>query len=260
MDLIHDSVTEHIVIRQVAPSRIRFWLAQAIEDIRRAPADSLFYGALFVLMGYILTYYFTTSPAYMLALSTLFLLAGPFLAIGLYDLARQREGVKRHERVALRHSLVAWRGNIQGFTLYAALLAVMAFTWFRVSLLVFALFFDYTALPSLGDILTELFDPQNLVFLLVYFASGFLFALVTFVASAIAVPMMLDKDVDTVTAMITSFMVVQKNPKTMALWAAIIVGLTGLGLLTYFVGLLIVMPIIGLATWHVYRDTVSYEH
>ncbi|MBV8048918.1 MAG: DUF2189 domain-containing protein [Paludibacterium sp.] len=260
MDLIHDTVTEHIVIRQAAPSRIRHWLRQAVEDIRRAPADTLFYGALFVLMGYVLLYYFTMAPAYVLALSTAFLLAGPFLAIGLYDLARQREGVKRHERVSLRRSMVAWRGNVQAFTLYAALLAVMAFTWFRVSLLVFALFYDYAALPSLDDIVARLLDPQNIVFLLVYFAAGFLFALVTFVASVVSVPMMLDKEVDTVTAMLTSFMVVQRNLKTMAWWAAIIVLLTGVGLLTYFVGLLFVMPLVGLATWHAYRDMVAFEH
>jgi uncharacterized membrane protein len=260
MDLIHDSIVEHIVIRRVTPKRIHYCLARAIEDLRRAPADALFYGALFVAMGYALVYYVATAPAYVLALSTLFLLVGPFLAIGIYDLARQREGVKRHERVSLLHSLLAWRSNTQGLTLYAVLLALVAFGWFRVSLLVFALFFDYATLPSLSDILTHnLLESQNILFLLVYLACGFMFALATFVASVVAVPMMLDKDVDAVTAMIASFLVVQKNVVTMGYWAATIVLLIGLGLASYFVGLLIVMPLIGLASWHVYRDTICYE-
>jgi uncharacterized membrane protein len=105
----------------------------------------MFYGAVFVLMGYLLIAYFDSAPQFVLTLSTLFLLAGPFLAIGLYDLARQHENVFATQRVNLWHSMIAWRVNLPGFTLYAALLALMVFGWFRVSLLMFALFFDTAA-------------------------------------------------------------------------------------------------------------------
>lgn len=259
MELIHATTTEQIVIHPLSPAHIVRWLRLAAADLRRAPTDGLFYGAVFVLMGYSLVLYFNSAPQVVLTLATLFLLVGPFLAIGIYDVARQIEDRGAHEPISLRHSLVAWRENVQGFSLYAALLAILVFSWFRVSLLIFALFFDYAALPSMGQLLTQVLLPQNLGFLLVYMGSGFLFALLAFAASAFAVPMMLDKDIDTITAMLSSMQAVQKNLMTMVLWAAMIVGLTIIGLATYFVGLLLVMPLIGFASWHAYRDTISYE-
>ncbi|BEV73381.1 MULTISPECIES: DUF2189 domain-containing protein [unclassified Paludibacterium] len=260
MELTHDSVTEHVIIREVLPGRIRHWLQLALEDLQRASADALFYGAIFVLMGYAATGFFSATPLVVLILSSLFLLTGPFMAIGLYDLARQREGIKRHGQVSLWRSLLAWRHNLQGISLYAAMLAVLAFCWFRLSLLLFTLFFGAAMLPSLGDILLHLSRTPNAAFLLSYFAAGLLFALVAFVASVIAVPMMLDKEVDTMTAMLISLRVVQKNIKTMTWWAAIIVVLTGIGLATYLIGLVFTMPLIALASWHAYRDTVSYQY
>jgi len=260
MDITHHSMTEHIVIRHVTPAQTLHWLRLAAQDFRRASADALFYGVMFVAMGYAQVIYFTYAPSVILTLSTLFLLVGPFLAIGLYDLSRQMEGQKGRVRVTLRHSMIAWRDNPQGFTLYAALLAVMAFAWFRVSTLLFALFYDYSTVPALDKLFADAFLPQNRAFLLVYFGTGFFFAVVTFAASVVAVPMMLDKEVDTITAMIASVQAVRANKLTMSLWAAIIVILTAVGLATLFVGLLVLMPLIGMATWHAYRALITYEH
>jgi uncharacterized membrane protein len=259
MDITHHSVTEHVVIRHQTPAQTVQWLQRALRDLRRAPADALFYGILFVGMGYALAIYFEAAPSVILTLSTLFLLVGPFLAIGLYDLARQLEGQPAKAHVSLRQSLVAWHENLQGFTLYAALLAVVAFMWFRVSLLMFALFYDYSMVPTLNKLFVDAFLPQNRVFLFAYFATGFFFALVVFAASVVAVPMMLDKEIDTVSAMIASFQVVQQNLLTMTVWAAMIVLLTAVGLASFFIGLLVTMPLIGMATWHAYRDLITYE-
>ena len=259
MDITHGSSREHPVVHHVEVSQTMVWLQQGLKDLRRAPADAMFYGAVFVLMGYLLIAYFDSAPQFVLTLSTLFLLAGPFLAIGLYDLARQHENTFATQRVNLWHSMVAWRVNLPGFTLYAALLALMVFGWFRVSLLMFALFFDTAALPSLDSLLTNALLPENMTFLLAYFGVGFLFAVAVFSLSVVAIPMMLDKDVDTVTAMINSVQAVYKNLLTMAVWAVMIVALTAVGFATYFIGLIVIMPVLGLASWHAYRAMISYE-
>lgn len=219
----------------------------------------MFYGAAFVLMGYLLISYFDSAPQFVLTLSTLFLLGGPFLAIGLHDLARQHEEIRAPQRVNLWHSMTAWKANLPGFTLFAALLAVLVFGWFRVSLLLFALFYDTAALPSLDELLANALLPANLPFLLAYFGVGFLFAATVFALSVVAIPMMLDKDVDTVTAMINSVQAVYKNLLTMTVWAAMIVALTAVGFATYFIGLIVIMPVLGLASWHAYRAMISYE-
>jgi uncharacterized membrane protein len=260
MDLIHESITEHIVIHQVAPARVWHWLKLGFQDMRKVPGDAVFYGALFVLMGYLLRRYFISDPSLDMTMSTIFLLLGPFLAIGIYDLARQMENQKgARVTVTLHHSMVAWRENLQGFTLYAALLAILVFSWFRVSMLMFALFYDFSNFPAMNQLLANAWLPENRGFLLAYFGTGFFFAAVTFAVSAISVPMMLDKEVDTVTAMVSSVQAVYRNLLTMSLWAGMIVLLTAVGLATYFIGLLITMPLIGLATWHAYRELITYE-
>ena len=259
MDITHGSSREHPVIHHVSVSQPFAWLRLGMQDLLKSPADAMFYGVAFVLMGYLLISYFNSAPQFVLTLVTLFLLAGPFLAIGLYDLARQHEALRGKQRVSLLHSMSAWKANLPGFTLFAALLAVMVFGWFRVSLLMFAMFFDTAALPSLDAIMLNAFSPDNMTFLLAYFGVGFLFAVAVFSLSVIAIPMLLDKEVDTVTAMVNSVQAVYKNLLTMAVWAAMIVILTAVGFATFFIGLIVIMPVLGLASWHAYRAMITYE-
>ncbi|KMN35910.1 MULTISPECIES: DUF2189 domain-containing protein [Chromobacterium] len=259
MDVTHDIPRDRPVARKVETLRPLQWLKKGFRDFQKAPADCLFYGAVFVLMGYLLTLYSEHSPELIITFATIFLLAGPFLAIGLYDIAKQMEAFDGHGRVKLAHSMSAWRVNLPAFTLYAALLAVLVFGWFRVSLLMFALFYDTAALPSLNDIVVNAFNPDNIVFLVAYFAVGFLFAQVVFSVSVVSIPLMLDKEVDTVTAMIASVQAVLKNVLTMGIWAAIIVALSAVGFVTYFLGLIIIMPVLALASWHAYRDLITFE-
>lgn len=257
MDITHQPSQIRPVARHVAPAAVFEWLRLGWRDLRKAPGDSLFYGAAFVLMGYLLTLYFSLAPEFVITLSTLFLLAGPFLAIGLYDIARQLE-YYRGSRIDLAKSMTAWRHNLPSFTLYAALLAVLVFGWFRVSLLMFALFYE-TAVPTFDALLADLFNPANLSFLVAYFGTGFLFATLVFALSAVSIPMMLDREVDAITAMIASLQAVYRNLLTMLVWAGMIVLLTAIGFATYFIGLMITVPLIGLATWHAYRALIAYE-
>ena len=257
MDITHPSSSEHVVIAHVSVSQPFQWLRLGWQDLRRAPANTLFYGAVFVVMGYLLNMYFDFAPEYVITLSTLFLLAGPYLAIGLYDIARQLE-LQGSQRVSLVHSMTAWRVNMPGFTLFAALLAVIVIGWFRVSLLMFALFYE-GSVPSLAVLVSSVWAIEHSAFLVAYFGSGFFFAIAVFALSVCAIPMMLHKDVDTITAMVNSVQAVYHNLLTMLVWAAMIVALTAIGFATHFVGLLLIMPLIGLASWHAYRALIHYE-
>ncbi|MEO2218127.1 DUF2189 domain-containing protein [Chromobacterium vaccinii] len=260
MDVTHHDVPPvRPVARKVELRQPLQWLKRGFRDFQKAPADCLFYGAVFVLMGYLLGAYVEQAPELVITFATIFLLAGPFLAIGLYDIAKQMEAFDGHGRVKLLHSMAAWRTNMPGFSLYAVLLAVLVFGWFRVSLLMFALFYDTAALPNLNEIVADAFNPDNLEFLIAYFAVGFLFAQLVFSVSVVAIPLLLDKEVDTITAMIASVQAVFRNLLTMGIWAAIIVVMTVVGFVTYYLGLIIIMPVLALASWHAYRDLITFE-
>ncbi len=232
------------------------WLRKGVEDLRAAPGASLFYGAVLAAMGFILGR-FVGQAAYELAFVTGFLLVGPFLAMGLYDVSRRRE---RGERVALGETLLAGRTNAPAIGFYALILALLMAVWIRVSVVVVALFFE-GGVPTIETLLRDIVASESgIVFLLVYLAAGSGFALLVFATSVISLPMLLDRSgMDTLTAMISSFNALRLNLAPMLLWAAIIVVLVGLGFATFYLGLIVALPVIGHATWHAYRETIEPE-
>jgi len=229
------------------------WLRQGWDDLRAAPAPGLFYGAVLALMGFALTRYY--SGAVGLALTTGFLLVGPFLAIGLYEVSRRRE---RGAAVVLAATLVAWKANFPSIGFYALILTLSLAVWIRVSVVVVALFFP-DGTPTAAQFLGALGrSPDAWAFLLAYSAAGTGLALLVFATSVVSLPMLLDREkMDVVSAMIVSFKVLRSNFRPMLVWGAIIVVLTALGFASLYIGLIAVLPLIGHATWHAYRDTVA---
>lgn len=240
-------------VRSVSAAAPLRWIRLGWADIRRAPLASLFYGVAFAVMGTLLQW-FVDRAAVELALVTGFLLVAPFLAIGLYDLSRAGEA---GDPVVLADSMSAWQVNAGAVGLYALILALLMAVWLRVSVVVVALFFT-GGLPESGKLLPELLaSTDGLVFLAVYGAAGFGFALLVFATSVVSIPMLLDRrDMDTLTAMIVSVNAVRLNFLPMLWWAAIIVLLTVIGLATWNLGLVLTLPLIGHATWHAYREVV----
>ena len=111
--------------------------------------------------------------------------------------------------------------------------------------------------PSLEDLVVNTFlRPQGLPFLVFGTAVGAVFAGLVFAISAVSLPMLLDRPLDVMTAIVTSVRAVTANPRPMLLWAALIVGFTGAGLITLYLGLIVTVPLIGYATWHAYKDLV----
>lgn len=227
------------------------WLVFGWRDFVRCPQVGLFYGACFFLMGHALWFVFQAAPAYVLALSAGFLLMGPFLCLGLYDASRACESGRRP---SLRASLTAWRPTLGSMALFAGVLLILEMLWGRASLVVFAVTFN--TMPSTENLLKVLFSLQNLEFLVTYAVVGALFAGLIFVTSVISIPMILDRQVDAISAGLTSIRACLQNPGAMWLWGALITLTVGLAMLPWFLGLLVVGPVLGHATWHAYRGIV----
>jgi len=228
------------------------WLALGLRDFTRAPAIGLFYGACFVGMGWALLAVFKHAPAYVLALSAGFLLMGPFLCMGLYHVSRQLE---RGAPVSLLASLLAWRTRTGTLAIFGFALLVIEMLWGRVALVIFALSFD--GMPDFQGSLLKLLDPANAGFIVAYLGAGALFAGLIYAISVVSIPMILDRGVDAISAALTSIRLVLTQPLVLLCWGAVITLLVVLALLPGFLGLLVVGPVLGHASWHAYRAAVG---
>lgn len=228
------------------------WLRLGWRDFIRHPGIGLFYGLCFVAMGWGLFKVYEHAPAYTLALSAGFLLMGPFLCMGLYQVSMRLE---RGEQPDLGDSLTAWDSHMGQMAIFGGVLLILEMLWARASLVVFAISFD--GMPDFAGSLSKLIDPENLGFLVVYLGVGAVFAGLIYAVSVISIPMMLDKQVDAVTAGLTSLRLVLSQTGVMLWWGALITVLIVLAMLPAFLGLLIVGPVIGHASWHAYRAAVA---
>ena len=228
------------------------WLSLGLDDLHAAPATSLFYGAAFALMGWAIVYFYGHAYSLTVGLISGFMLLGPGLAMGLYALSSQREA---GEVPRLRPSLTIWRANLSNLGIFALVTGVVFLIWARASMVAFAVFYS-SGLPTAVDFLRELAAFENVEFVIAYLLIGGCFAAFIFAISVVAVPLMLDRNEDAISAMLVSLATVAKNPLPMLVWAALIVILAGIGFITAFVGLVLTMPILGHATWHAYRAMI----
>lgn len=229
------------------------WIGRGVADLKACSIPSLFYGFCFAAMGLLITAVFARAYEYTSAVTSGFLLLGPFLAMGLYEISRRRQ---LGQSCALAPTLTVWRRNAGNIGIFAVVLGVVFLVWVRASLVIFALFYT-SEMPSLAGFLDQVLSLENLEFLLVYFGVGLVFAFIIFAASVVSIPLMLDRNQDAISAMLGSFRVLLRNPGAMLLWALLIVGLTLIGFLSFHVGLVVTMPIIGHASWHAYRELVE---
>jgi len=227
------------------------WLRLGLRDFLRCPGIGLFYGACFVVMGWALLKVYESAPAYVLALSAGFLLVGPFLCLGLY---RVSQSLERGDKPDLGDSLLAWETRTGTLAIFAFVLLVLEMLWGRASLVIFAVSFD--GMPDFKGSVLALFDPENLGFIVAYLGVGGVFAGLIFSISVIAMPLILDRPVDAISAGLTSLRLVLGQPGVMLVWGALITLLVVIAMLPWFAGLLVVGPVLGHASWHAYRSAV----
>jgi uncharacterized membrane protein len=243
-------------VRSISAGQAFTWLGAGWRDLRAAPVQSGFYGVVFAVVGWLALGLLGQLAYLVTAMISGFLLLAPFLAIGLYRISQQLE---TGQRPRLGDSMTAWRRNYGSIGLFAAFLGFAFIFWERISAILFALFhgLDVPKVDNLGGwifLLSE--DP---VFLVLYVGLGAIAAATVFACSVVSIPLMLDRHVDPVTALITSVRATMKNRFALAVWAVTIVVLVAIGIATWFIGLVVIMPVLGHASWHAYRDLVDRD-
>jgi len=241
-------------IRRVAFDAPWNWLGAGWRDLWSAPQISLIYGAGFSFAAYALVWSLLRSDSLplILPLAGGFLLLGPLLAVGLYEVSRHRE---RGTVARFSDVLSAGSGARGRLALFGMILLLINFVWMLIAFLLFMLFFGAAEIPPMEEFIpTLLFTPHGLGLSITGTAAGAVLAAFTYAVSAISVPMLLDRKVDPVTAALLSIHAVRLNLPAMLLWAALILALSAVGVLALFVGLTVTFPLIGHATWHAYRE------
>jgi uncharacterized membrane protein len=214
------------------------------QDFRRAPGHSLAYGAIFVITGWLLLYFAWAHENNALVFSLLFgfLIMGPVLAFGLYDISHQlelgRKPAFRHERQKAFHEM--------GHELMFALMLGMMFV---VLAIVLSMVFGVE--QTIGQATVSYAVSPSVVAVI---SAGLVFCV-----SAFALPMILHQDADATTAILTSINAVLRNKRVSALWALLIFALTAVGFATALIGLAFIVPVLGYASWHAYRETIITE-
>lgn len=231
------------------------WLVLGWNDVRRAPAIAMLYGLCFWAMALLIAWVFRASPHYTMSIASGCLLVGPFVAMGLYDVSKSLE---QGQKPDLLRSLTCWRSHLASMGMLVMVLVVLEMIWARASMVVFAVFFD-TGMPTTASVLQTVLRRENWEFILVYTAVGGAFAALVFACSVVALPTILDRDTDALTACITSMRVVGLNMGVMALWGLVITVLVVASLWWYGAGLLLIGPLLGCASWHAYRSSVQAD-
>lgn len=236
--------------RHLSASAPMAWLAAGWRDLWNHPFPSLAYGLGITLLSWTLIWaMFAIDWAQILfpALAG-FLVVGPLLATGLYEKSRR---LAAGEKISLA-AMIFPRGGMHLFFVGAVLMTLML-VWVRAAVLLYALFFGWRPFPGFDQVPDMLLTTSpGIAMLLVGTAVGGLFAAFSFAIGAFSIPMVLDRRLDAFSAMGMSLSLVANNMPATLIWAALVVGLVLLGLATGLVGLIVIFPLLGHATWHAY--------
>lgn len=248
-------IPEMALVTDVTTEDVWKWLGAGWSDLKANSAVSISYTALFIILGLVISFgfYFMGWPYLILPALTGFLLVGPAVGIGFYEISRRYAA---GEKVSLIGAVTAARYNKLGIFGFGVALAFVFQMWIRISFTVFALNFP-GIMPDWGIIIMRTFSMEGVYFGISIALVGAVFATCIFFAGAFTMPMMMDRNSVLLPSIITSAYAVQRNRNAMILWAAIIVILTGIGLVTAGIGLIVTLPLVGHATWHAYKQVMS---
>jgi uncharacterized membrane protein len=248
----------HPAIRHIRVVDLREVLAKGWEDFAAMPTHAVFLCAIYPLVGILLasvTFGYALLPL-LYPLAAGFTLVGPLAAISLYELSRRREAGL--DPSAMMHMEILRSRSIGAIMALGLLLLLIFLVWIAAANAIYVANFGYASPESLQGFIRDLFTTSagwNLI--VVGNMVGFLFAVLVLSISVVSFPLLLDRDVGVAVAISTSVRAVLANPVPMAAWGLIVAALLLLGTLPAFLGLTVVLPVLGHATWHLYRKVVD---
>ena len=245
------------VVRKIGLSDLHDALTEGVRDFLAFPSHAVFLIVIYPLIGFALAAFTLNYDIFpmLFPLAAGFALIGPLAAIGLYEMSRRRE--QNHDVSWLSSLDVVRSPSFGGIVALGVLLAIIFVTWLAVAQAIYVANFGYAPTPAIPNFIQQVFTtPAGWNLIVVGNGVGFVFAVVVFAISVVSFPLLLDRDVGAAAALLTSIRVVIVNPVMMALWGLIVAGLLVLGSIPFFLGLTVVLPVLGHATWHLYRKVV----
>lgn len=249
---------EEPAVRTIGLTDLIVALARGIDDFRAMPTHAFFIVAIYPILGLILAGLTLDLDLLPLLIPLLygFALVGPFAAVGLYELSRRRE---KGEAFGWAQAAALLRSPALGsIAALGLLLLVILVLWLAWAQALYGAVFGPHAPSSLAALVEEVLTTRHgWTLLLLGNLTGLLFSAVVFTISVVSFPMLLDRDVSAATAVRTSIRAVTVNPAIMGLWGLIIAGALMAGFIPFLLGLAVVLPILGHASWHLYRRVVA---
>jgi uncharacterized membrane protein len=245
------------MVRKIGMMDLKDALAKGIEDFRAIPTHVIFLSIIYPVGALVVAQLTLNDLVHLFfPLAAGFALIGPVAALGLYELSRRRElglGLWWTHAFDVRHSR-----SIVGILSLGVLLIVIFLLWVAVAQAIYVATFGFAPPESIPNFLRQVFTTsEGWTLIVVGNGVGFLFAVVVLMISVVSFPLLLDRNVGAGVAILTSVRVVLRNPVTMAMWGLIIAGLLVIGSLPLFIGLAVVMPVLGHSSWHLYRKVVE---
>ncbi len=246
------------VVRRIGLTDLKDAIARGLADFSAMPTHAVFLCLIYPIIGVVLARIalgYDILPL-LFPLAAGFALVGPFAAIGFYELSRRRE---QGLDISWEDAFDVLRSPSRGAIAALAFLLLTIFViWIAVAQAIYVANFGYEPAASIPDFIRQVFTtPAGWALIIVGNIVGFLFAVMVLTISVVSFPLLLDRDVGAVEAVLTSVRVVAANPLTMAIWGLIVASLLAIGSLPLFLGLAVVVPILGHSTWHLYRKVVE---
>ncbi len=250
--------TVRITINPIGMDRPRAWLSAGFEDFRQATAVSLAYGMFWVGLSIAVTVGAIMLDLWhwLLPMVAGFMFIGPLVAVGSYGISRALEANRAPH---LGDAFSAWRSHAGQLAMMGVMMMIFFLAWIRFATLLFALFFGFEAPDPATLYASLLTTPQGLGMIAVGTAVGAVLAFGAFSISVVAIPTLMDQELTFMEGIEASVRAVARNFRPMLLWAAILTGCVLVGVLTFYIGLALILPVLGHASWHAYEELVRCE-